>query len=960
MLNETKYKKIGNLLWMVALLFFVFVIFTNKSLVHGVSSLQINFSGKIVTSAGLDISSDSPSCISDVGADTCDFQIKFYNHASEEPGTLLGSEVFENIELGDYRGFFNLKIGSGVYTSGTHASIKDIFLDEEDVYIEVLFDGSGSSNFNFENVDLERFVVSHSPLERMLVGASPYAISARGAIDEFQLKVKTGASGTNKGLIYFDGGDDTLRVYDGAAWRTLVYQSVFENISTPLTSENLPEVSGSNTASLTTATDFVVYGDYVFVVHSGTPGSLEIYDIKTSSTPSLIGSAISLTGFNNVHDIKILGNYAYILADDSILTVDISDVNSVSVEDSLSVVNASGSALTLDIQGRFGYAVTSEAYFVVLDLSGSSPQVVSSVDLGALTIVDVEVRGQYAYVLTNNALVTVDIATPSVVATAGSLAFSASTATALDVDGRYGYVTTSTHLYVVNLLNPASISDVSSLSLGVSNVTDFVISGRNAFVLNGASPSSLLSVDVSTVTSLDLLGSVSFTGKNSGKAITIQGKSGYALTNDGLVIFDLKGIETSSILTNSFETFSGIIKNDLSIHKDLSVFGGMHVGSGGIYSSGSLSVDGQVRVVGGLGVGTGDAVYINTDGYLVASSSSLRYKRNVESYGSVLSQLSNLDMVRFTWDENTMSSGIRDVGMIAEEVAKYIPDLVIFNKFGQPEGLRYDKMGVYAIAGLNELKSEFDEFKAVMGAKTEEIIYTSESEFEVGALVSRDFSGENMLLPFDDGYSPLFGIVTEKLDYENDVNEEVVEEGEGSVEEEGEVLFEYKISPYFGVGEYEILVHKKTDSEVEIFEAGAPLYLEANGEISLLEDENNASSLILGYILEPLEFEENTFSTITKVYLTYLPLKFGFNSFTLSSLFESDLDDGRVTLGGGHINIRGNRGSFNFLETKMLNVDDRIIIVVEEGKPRIKVDGVDLLDRVSELEEKLIELEGVD
>ena len=123
------------------------------------------------------------------------------------------------MEIGAYRGYFHLQLGAGTYTAGAHSSIKEIFLNEDDVYMEVLFDGSGLEDFEFTNEELERFLISHDPVERMAVIGSSSAISTRGAIDDFQLKVKTGSDGVVKGLIYFDGGENLVKVHDGTQWQ---------------------------------------------------------------------------------------------------------------------------------------------------------------------------------------------------------------------------------------------------------------------------------------------------------------------------------------------------------------------------------------------------------------------------------------------------------------------------------------------------------------------------------------------------------------------------------------------------------------------------------------------------------------------------------------------------------------------------------------------------------------------
>ena len=128
------------------------------------------------------------------------------------------------------------------------------------------------------------------------------------------------------------------------------------------------------------------------------------------------------------------------------------------------------------------------------------------------------------------------------------------------------------------------------------------------------------------------------------------------------------------------------------------------------------------------------------------------------------------------------------------------------------------------------------------------------------------------------------------------------------------------------------------------------------GELVLL-DEADTSSLILGYTLSELEFEEESFVELTNVYLSYNPLSFGFNSFAFSSLFSQDSVYNGLTIGGNLVNFQGKTGTFLILNTDMLNVRDRIIIEVEEETPRIKIDGEDLLEKVSDLQERLSELE---
>jgi hypothetical protein len=198
------------------------------------------------------------------------------------------------------------------------------------------------------------------------------------------------------------------------------------------------------------------------------------------------------------------------------------------------------------------------------------------------------------------------------------------------------------------------------------------------------------------------------------------------------------------------------------------------------------------------------------------------------------------------------------------------------------------------------------------------------------------------LLIFENTYSPLFGVVSEILS-----DEEVTE---------------YKVAPYTGFGAYESLVHRFTESKEE-YQAGTPVYLSLTGELSLLDEDEEVSGLVIGYLMKSLNFATEEFSEVVPVYLTYTPLNFGLNSVSFSSLFSMN-SGGDFTFGGGHVNFKGGLGEFLRLKTEMLNVSDRIMIYVDEVEerdvPKIEIiDGentYDLLEEIGKLRKELNEL----
>jgi trimeric autotransporter adhesin len=111
-----------------------------------------------------------------------------------------------------------------------------------------------------------------------------------------------------------------------------------------------------------------------------------------------------------------------------------------------------------------------------------------------------------------------------------------------------------------------------------------------------------------------------------------------------------------------------------------------------------------VAGVSGVNVTGGATVVVNSSGQLGVMSSSRRYKEDIRSMGNVSDRLLALRPVTFrykTADENGQKP--EQYGLIAEEVAKVMPDLVVYNPKGQPETVAYQTLAPLL---LNELQRE--------------------------------------------------------------------------------------------------------------------------------------------------------------------------------------------------------------------------------------------------------------
>ncbi|HEX4154958.1 MAG TPA: tail fiber domain-containing protein [Acidobacteriaceae bacterium] len=111
-----------------------------------------------------------------------------------------------------------------------------------------------------------------------------------------------------------------------------------------------------------------------------------------------------------------------------------------------------------------------------------------------------------------------------------------------------------------------------------------------------------------------------------------------------------------------------------------------------------------VAGVDGVSVSEGIPVYINSSGQLGTVNSSIRYKEDVHDMGDASSAIFRLRPVTYHYKQ-AYADGSRpiDYGLIAEEVAKIYPDLVVFDSKGEIQTVQYQKLTPML---LNELQKQ--------------------------------------------------------------------------------------------------------------------------------------------------------------------------------------------------------------------------------------------------------------
>jgi hypothetical protein len=136
-------------------------------------------------------------------------------------------------------------------------------------------------------------------------------------------------------------------------------------------------------------------------------------------------------------------------------------------------------------------------------------------------------------------------------------------------------------------------------------------------------------------------------------------------------------------------------------------------GADRVYINGDLSVDGTLYAnffvnLNFLAPSGSRALCLNASGTIANCSSSLRYKTNVQTFLGGLDFVSRLRPVTFNWKEG----GMADLGLGAEDVEKIEPLLVTYNKSGQVEGVKYDRIGVVMINAIKEQQAQIENQKA--------------------------------------------------------------------------------------------------------------------------------------------------------------------------------------------------------------------------------------------------------
>ena len=139
---------------------------------------------------------------------------------------------------------------------------------------------------------------------------------------------------------------------------------------------------------------------------------------------------------------------------------------------------------------------------------------------------------------------------------------------------------------------------------------------------------------------------------------------------------------------------------------------------------------------------SGVAVFVNASGQLGTTTSSARFKDDIQNMGDRTNALMKLRPVRFRYKKDIDPSGLEQYGLVAEEVAKVYPDLVVYDDQGQPQTVRYHFVNAML---LNEVQKQARQLTAQHRRLTEQTLRMKEQARQIGALTTRLVQIETVL-----------------------------------------------------------------------------------------------------------------------------------------------------------------------------------------------------------------------
>jgi trimeric autotransporter adhesin len=160
------------------------------------------------------------------------------------------------------------------------------------------------------------------------------------------------------------------------------------------------------------------------------------------------------------------------------------------------------------------------------------------------------------------------------------------------------------------------------------------------------------------------------------------------------------------ITTGNFNVGVGYQAGSGNATGNNNIYIGVGVGAGD--ESDTMRIGGSqtatyIRGISGATIPVGTQVLVEGDGHLGVATSSQRFKEEVKPIAKTSEALFSLKPVTFRYKKEIDPTGTSQFGLVAEEVEKVNPDLIVRDKEGKPYSVRYDQVNAML---LNEFLKE--------------------------------------------------------------------------------------------------------------------------------------------------------------------------------------------------------------------------------------------------------------
>jgi hypothetical protein len=145
-----------------------------------------------------------------------------------------------------------------------------------------------------------------------------------------------------------------------------------------------------------------------------------------------------------------------------------------------------------------------------------------------------------------------------------------------------------------------------------------------------------------------------------------------------------------------------------------------------------------IPAINNIVLGAGVPVTIDsTTGLLGEATSSRRFKENIKPMDNASEAILALKPVTFHYKKEIDSQGVPQFGLVAEEVEKVNPDLVVRDKEGKPYSVRYDQVNAMLLNEfLKEHRKNQEQEAAIAKLKKELQANTAQQQKQIEALTA--------------------------------------------------------------------------------------------------------------------------------------------------------------------------------------------------------------------------------